>query len=194
MAEEVIYRRSNAREALLARAVVHLQEKGEGGLSLREIARELGMSHGAPARHFPDRQGLLDALAIEGFGRLADRLEEVSSSSEDPGEQAVLMAHAYIDFAVSESNLVDVMYQHKSDGRPDAVTTSAGAAFLPLVTVLRRAEDLGRVDAGGAERSATILVAAFQGLALQRKSGVIEPDAIALLVEDIVGRYIAPRA
>ena len=32
-------------------------------LSLRELARDAGVSHGAPRRHFPDRAALLDAVA-----------------------------------------------------------------------------------------------------------------------------------
>ena len=41
--------------------------EGVDALSLRQLARDIGVSHGASARHFRDRQALLDALAVEGF-------------------------------------------------------------------------------------------------------------------------------
>lgn len=190
MAADVSYRRGNAREALLARAALLLRERGAGALSLRELARDLGMSHAAPARHFSDRQDLLDALAVEGFTRLADRVRDVARSADDPFRQALLIARAYVDFAVSESHLVEVMYQHKTRGDQSAITQSAEAAFVPLLSVFRRGEELGLVAAGSGERSATLLIAALQGLAVLTNCGVIAADDVAGLVDDTVPRYI----
>src|SRR6187397_898095 len=62
------YHHGNLRPALLAAAERALARGGE--LSLRELAREIGVSHAAPRRHFPDKQALLDALALDGFERL----------------------------------------------------------------------------------------------------------------------------
>lgn len=49
--------------------------RGATELSLRELAREAGVSHAAPAHHFGDRRGLFTALAADGFTRLADALD-----------------------------------------------------------------------------------------------------------------------
>uniref|UniRef100_UPI00114CC8DF TetR family transcriptional regulator n=1 Tax=Curtobacterium sp. UCD-KPL2560 TaxID=1885315 RepID=UPI00114CC8DF len=57
---------------LLDEAVAALRESGVEGLSLRELARRAGVSHGAPRSHFVDRRALLDALAVLGFERLHD--------------------------------------------------------------------------------------------------------------------------
>src|SRR5438128_1794302 len=57
------YHHGNLRAELLSRAERKLETAGVTGLSLRELAREIGVSHGAPRQHFPDRQALLDALA-----------------------------------------------------------------------------------------------------------------------------------
>ena len=67
------YHHGNLRTALLEAAERTLRERGVQALSLRELAREVGVSHGAPRRHFPDRQALLDALARAGFERLGRR-------------------------------------------------------------------------------------------------------------------------
>ena len=68
------YHHGNLRTALLAAAQQTVRERGVAALSLRELAREVGVSHGAPRRHFPDRQALLDALAEDGFERLGGEL------------------------------------------------------------------------------------------------------------------------
>ena len=61
------YHHGNLREALLVQAMTTLREGGVEALSLRELARAVGVSHAAPRRHFPDRQALLDALAERGL-------------------------------------------------------------------------------------------------------------------------------
>ncbi|MGW3141017.1 TetR/AcrR family transcriptional regulator, partial [Streptomyces sp. NPDC001139] len=69
------YHHGDLRAALLARAEQTLRERGPGDLSLRELARDLGVSHAAPSRHFKDKQTLLDALAQTGFERLREVLD-----------------------------------------------------------------------------------------------------------------------
>ncbi|MFZ2749532.1 MAG: helix-turn-helix domain-containing protein [Propioniciclava sp.] len=60
----------NLRSVLLAQAEVALRQVGVDGLSLRQIARDLGVNHGTPARHFRDKQALLDALTLDGYETL----------------------------------------------------------------------------------------------------------------------------
>src|ERR1700748_988092 len=76
------YHHGNLRAALLAQAEQPVRDRGLQALSLRELAREAGVSHAAPRRHFPDRQALLDALAQDGFDRLGREL----SAALDQGE------------------------------------------------------------------------------------------------------------
>ena len=61
------YHHGNLRQELLRVASVALETVGPRNLSLREISRDLGVSHTAPRRHFADKQQLLDALAREGY-------------------------------------------------------------------------------------------------------------------------------
>ncbi|MCL7021084.1 TetR family transcriptional regulator, partial [Vibrio vulnificus] len=68
------YHHRNLRATLLEAAERSLRENGAEQLSLRELAREAGVSHAAPRRHFADRQALLDALAESGFARLGAEL------------------------------------------------------------------------------------------------------------------------
>src|SRR5215472_7707973 len=75
------YHHGNLRTALLDAAERTLRERGVQALSLRELAREVGVSHGAPRRHFPDRQSLLDALAGAGFERLGAELRAAAAAA-----------------------------------------------------------------------------------------------------------------
>src|SRR5450755_2150985 len=93
------YHHGNLRTALLQQAERTLRERGVQELSLRELAREVGVSHGAPRRHFPDRQALLDALAEAGFARLGTELRQaVDGAGEDFQARLQATATAYVRF------------------------------------------------------------------------------------------------
>src|ERR1700686_4544319 len=77
------YHHGNLRAALLEQAERTVRERGVQDLSLRELARAVGVSHGAPRRHFPDRQALLDALAEAGFARLGAELRDAVDGAGD---------------------------------------------------------------------------------------------------------------
>src|SRR3954454_17907230 len=94
------YHHGNLRAALLEQAERTVRERGAQALSLRELAREVGVSHGAPRRHFADRQALLDAVAQAGFARLGRQLQRaVSGAGEDFEARLQAAAGAYVRFA-----------------------------------------------------------------------------------------------
>ncbi|WP_329062763.1 TetR/AcrR family transcriptional regulator [Amycolatopsis sp. NBC_01480] len=66
------YHHGHLRQALIDAAVAEVEAVGPAALSLREIARRAGVSHGAPAHHFRDKAGVFTAIATEAF-RLAGR-------------------------------------------------------------------------------------------------------------------------
>ena len=77
------YHHGNLREALLEAAEKALETDGAKSISLRELSRELGVSHTSPRRHFADKQALLDALALRGFERFDDVLAHFYRSLRD---------------------------------------------------------------------------------------------------------------
>src|SRR5271155_4752654 len=103
------YHHGNLRTALLAQAERTVRERGVQELSLRELARETGVSHGAPRRHFADRQALLDALAEEGFARLG---KELRGALEHAGKgfqsRLLATASAYVRFATRDAALLEL--------------------------------------------------------------------------------------
>lgn len=75
-----------------------IEAKGVENLSLREVARRLGVSHQAPYKHFPTRDHILAAIVARCFSDLSDYLALNITAGEgwaDLGEMGV----AYLNFA-----------------------------------------------------------------------------------------------
>lgn len=64
------YHHGHLRPALLSAAFTLIDQSGVDGVTIRAVAREIGVAHSAPANHFKDRKALLTAMATEVFGDL----------------------------------------------------------------------------------------------------------------------------
>ena len=94
------YHHGNLREALLARAAEVIAERGIEALSLRGLARDLGVSHAAPSAHFSDRRALLCELAKEGFRRSVESMHAgADAAGPDPVARYRALGRAYVQFA-----------------------------------------------------------------------------------------------
>src|SRR5690349_8961587 len=69
------YHHGDLRRALLEEAVRTIRDEGEAALTLRAVGARLGVSRTALYRHFADKSALLNAVAEDGFRRLADALD-----------------------------------------------------------------------------------------------------------------------
>lgn len=143
------YHHGNLRAAILAEAQTMLSESGADGLSLREAARRTGVSHGAPRRHFPDKQALLSALVEQGYEQLGARIESaLSGTVGDFTERLTAFACAYVDFARHNEELMTLMLSSKT--WPDAgdLIAANDRAFAPAVELLRQAAGSGDIACG----------------------------------------------
>ena len=102
------YHHGNLRAVLLEAAVDHIARWGPATLSLRDLARQAGVSHAAPARHFRDKTGVFTAIATEGFRLLA----EANRVPEEPNPLGSA-GLAYLRFAVGHPAHFTIM------NRPD---------------------------------------------------------------------------
>lgn len=97
----------------LVRAGVELvNAEGAQALSLREIARRAGVSHGAPRRYFPTHLDLLSAIARQGFAELAARLAEEDREDAGPRERIAILARVYLDYAGARRGMYELMFRH----------------------------------------------------------------------------------
>ncbi|MFF9784254.1 transcriptional regulator, TetR family [Streptomyces sp. SceaMP-e96] len=90
-----------------------LTEEGVQALSLREIARRAGVSHGAPRRHFPTHLSLLSAIARQGFADLAEKAAaDIDAHPSDPRAQLMALGRGYLDFALTHRGMFELMFRH----------------------------------------------------------------------------------
>jgi len=104
------YHHGNLRTALLEKAKEHLIEKGPDKISLRALAREVGVSQTAPYRHFPDKTMLLAALAAEGFKQLFQQTHNANIKGGNAQERLQNVGCAYVEFAVQNPDLYRLMF------------------------------------------------------------------------------------
>ena len=185
------YHHGNLRTALLAQAERTVRERGVQALSLRELAREVGVSHGAPRRHFPDRQALLDALAEEGFERLGVELRSaVDAAGEDFPARLRATAAPYIRFAARDAALLELMFagkQHEQSGR---LHEAAERAFSVLLELIEQGQADGALEPGEPERVGLVLFATIQGIAALVTGGMIEAGQLDELVADATASFM----
>ncbi|CAM5704514.1 MULTISPECIES: TetR/AcrR family transcriptional regulator [Streptomyces] len=160
------YHHGDLRAALLKSAERTLRDKGVGALSLRELARDAGVSHAAPGRHFKDKQTLLDALALDGYERLNQALAAADRPDRPFEERMTALARAYLGFAVENPELLELMFARKHD--PDSSAQLAAAVDHSLGTFTRLvadAQEQGEIVQGDPERLTTVAAASLHGLA-----------------------------
>ena len=89
-------------------ALAVLRLEGDGAISLRDIAKQIGVSAPALYRHYADRESLLAELAISGFAALRQQLLSVDQHA--PRAALIGIGLAYVAFAQSEPNLYRLMF------------------------------------------------------------------------------------
>ena len=137
------YHHGELPECLLDAAEKALEEHGPAGISLRKLGRQLGVTPGAPYRHFEDKDALLAALAAKGFRRLARMMREAKEESTGPTERFRLNGMAYLSFAQTYPQLFRLMFGWMS-GHEDAELKEAGLeAFSMLLETLQELEAAG---------------------------------------------------
>lgn len=79
-------------------------------MTLREVARRLGVSHAAPRHHFADKTELLAAVAVEGFDALGEAMQKAVAGLTDPWDRFKCLGMAYLRFAVAHPSHFRVMF------------------------------------------------------------------------------------
>lgn len=187
------YHHGDLRAALLEVAVQAIAERGLGGLSLRDCARRLGVSHAAPYRHFPDKDHLLSAIAGQGFAWLTAAGEAAMEGIEDPDARLRAYGVAYVRFAVEHPEHLRVMFAAEIDhAKVTPEDQGAGDAAFEL---LRRtsAALLGDPPAGEELPTALSFWSVAHGFSMLLIDGRIPDEHIATddAIEDLATRVFA---
>jgi AcrR family transcriptional regulator len=105
------YHHGSLPQALLEAAEAVLRRDGIGGMTLRAIAREAGVSHTAPQHHFGDTAGVLSELAASGHRRLAASMAAKAEGTPAGLARRKAIARGYVSFAADNPDLLRLMFR-----------------------------------------------------------------------------------
>ncbi|MFF4692559.1 TetR/AcrR family transcriptional regulator [Streptomyces sp. NPDC001307] len=173
---------------LLAHAEKMVREKGARALSLREMARDIGVSPAAPSRHFRNKQALLDALALRGWERLTAQTEYARGSVGPTfAERLGAVARAYLGFALANGALFDLMYPADTGAQTSPELRAAAWRWSGhLAALVADGQDGSEVRAGAPERVALAVFAALHGYARLAVGGVLPPELTEHGLDEVV--------
>ncbi len=149
-------------------ALAIIEEAGVEALSLRDVARRLGVSHQAPYKHFPSRDHLLAEIVARAFAAFARHLD-ARPRSEDPHQDLAAMGRAYLRYATEHPLQYRLMFGTPlpdPDQHPEMMR-SAQHAFSLLRGCLVRMEGGRERDGatGAADLDALFVWSTMHGLA-----------------------------
>ncbi|MDY0067816.1 MAG: TetR/AcrR family transcriptional regulator [Steroidobacteraceae bacterium] len=162
------WRHGDLRASLIAWGTHLLDTEGLDGMSMRAAAKLAGVSQAAPAHHFKDRNGLLAAIAAQGFRDLESRLKRSESASAgDPSARLRAVIFAYVDFAQANPARFHLMFGPQIERRneyPELLEASA-ASFQVLRSAVAPFMAGARTHDLSEENLAFAIWAATHGLA-----------------------------
>ncbi len=161
------YHHGDLENALIQAGVEILSKDGIEGLSLRKVAKRVGVSYSAPYAHFKDRQALVAAISTEGFKQLYTRLDTaVSAHVNDPKRQLVEAALAYVQFAMDNAAIFRIMFSGVLEKEKDypSFVESSRKAFERVVDVVRACQSAGILRAAPPELMAVSVWGQVHGI------------------------------
>ena len=141
------YHHGNLRAELLDTAIAELAEGDAESLSLRALARRIGVSQTAPYRHFADKEALLAAMAVRGYRDLLETLRRAGEAAgAEPPEQLAAFAHAYVNYAADNPALFKLMFGPllQPPEKFPALRDISRETFAVVQQILQRGIELGR--------------------------------------------------
>jgi AcrR family transcriptional regulator len=147
-----------------------LAEVGATGLSLRAVAREIGMVSSAVYRYFPSRDDLLTRLIVESYDALGAAAEEADDPSQTPRERWVAVCRAVRHWAREHPHEYALLYGSPVPGYRAPQDTVPPASRVGI--------RLGRILADAAASGA------LPETAGERDPGLVSDEARALLGGD----------
>jgi AcrR family transcriptional regulator len=176
------YHHDNLRRTLLDAAVALIGEVGPRAFTLREVARRAGVSHNAPYRHFPSKDELLRAVAIEGFERLTAVMTKSAAKGKTALHRLQLSGCGYVDFALRWPHHFLVMFDLSKQNLADCPGDPVGKnAFDVLINGVVAAQQSGQLPKADPLRQAWTAWSLVHGIAKLAVSGNLPLSRAATL-------------
>jgi AcrR family transcriptional regulator len=137
------YHHGDLRRAVMEEAVAIVRKEGVAAVSLREIARRLGVSPGAPHHHFAEKDDLFAAIAEDAFVRIVARVGQRLEQAVELGarERLRLVCETYLACAMSDKARYAIMFlpQLRDRKRFASLHETGGTALATLAAAFHEA-------------------------------------------------------
>ncbi|HLZ00574.1 MAG TPA: TetR/AcrR family transcriptional regulator [Bradyrhizobium sp.] len=181
------YHHGDLRDALVQAALREAEQGGPEAISLKALAKQLGVSQPAPYRHFADREALLQAVTAEAFRQFNEILR---AAIDGPSKRSKLsrFAQAALDFGLKRNGMYRLMFASRTMAcaEKDSELHVAARESLHLLIESFEAPAVGLLR----ERHALQVWAALHGVISLAEQGLLTGQVAQItreeLIEDIV--------
>lgn len=112
MSNQKTFHHRNLKQALYEAAISLLDVEDVSAVTIRAVARQVGVSHAAPVNHYRDRQALLKAIAVQQFQLILDDAEHRLQAPElSPAERIEAIPEALLDFGLTHPNRYHLLWR-----------------------------------------------------------------------------------
>jgi AcrR family transcriptional regulator len=177
------YHHGDLRDALVQAALREAEQGGPEAISIKALARELGVSQPAPYRHFADREALLEAVTAEAFRQFSAMLRDTIGK---PSKQSKLsrFAGATLDFGLRRNGIYRLMFASRTMACAPKSSELHGAAMetFGLLIEALEAPAVGFLR----ERSALKIWASLHGVVMLAEQGLLTGQVAHMTREELV--------
>lgn len=160
------YHHGNLKEALIKAGLEILANYGIEGLSLRKVAKKVGVSHTAPYNHFSDKQALLAAISTEGHKQLYRSLQNTFEAKKLSSNEILLeVAWTYFQFALDDPGRFKLMFSgalEEETNHPEFIDIAYKNISL-LEEIIEFCQEIGQLPEQGKEIVAIKLWSSVHG-------------------------------
>ena len=160
------YHHGNLKEALISAGLEILSEQGIEGLSLRNVAKKIGVSHTASYNHFSDKQALLAAISTAGHEQLHQILLDTFEKTKHSSSHIISeIAWAYLQFALDNPAIFKLMFSgalEEERDHPEYVEISQKSIAL-FEEIIAFCQSKGQLPEGRVENIAVKLWSLVHG-------------------------------
>lgn len=176
------YHHGDLKNALIEAGLEVLSEKGEQGLSLRKVAKKVGVSHAAPYAHFADKQALIAAISTKGYEELYNLvLETALKYPNDPVHRLIETAWTYVQYALEKPDQFKITFSgvvETENSYPEYVEVSK-KNFSLVVQSVNACQEIGALKTGDSDLLAIHIWSSVHGFVLLLLENQISGDLLS---------------
>ena len=172
-AKSSTYHHGNLREELLKAAMGILDESGIEAVTIRQVARKVGVGHSAPANHFADKRALLTQLAIDTFIELGELIKrDLQLAPQGLSEKVRVFNDTLIEFGLSQPNRYRLLWRRDYLDNDSIELNGAMDVIYDALLATLATDKKSNISV---ESKAIALWSMLQGYVTMRIDGNLEP-------------------